>query len=598
MLPNTRSTPLVPSTAPVTGTRRSMFVTYTKQVRWPLVLLGAILAATIGVQLVTPLLTARFIDRAVGGALVRDLVSIALLTIGLALVGNILGPLETWASEHIGWEATNALRSDLLAHLLTLDASFHARHTVGELIERVDGDVSNLARFFSRFVVNILGSGVMMIGIIVLLFRVDWRVGAAIAAVLILAIMAMLRIRVAATPAWSRERQATADYYGFLGEILAAREDVRSNNAVAYVSHRTTILLRAMYVTARNAGMFGYALGASTAAFFGIGTVAALAIGATRFQSGAVTLGAVYLVFQYTQMLGEPVSRMRDEIQDLQQADASLNRVARLLAEPPGEDAGSGTSVPAGPLGVVLDGVTFGYDPDDPVVCDVSFTVPAGRVLGIVGRTGSGKTTIARLLTRAWQPQAGAISLIPDHGDPILLGDVRLQDIRQRIGLITQDVAIFGATLRENLTLFNPTVPDESLCRVLTDVGLGTWLAGLPEGLDSRLQSGGAGISAGQAQLIACARLLLRDPDVIVLDEASSRLDPHTERQLHRVFGRMLEGRTGVMIAHRIDTLHLADDIVILDHGRVVEHGPRARLETDPDSRFSRLLATAEGDLA
>jgi ABC-type multidrug transport system fused ATPase/permease subunit len=574
-----------------------MLTTYTKPVRRPLVLLALILAATIAVQLITPILTARFIDRAVGGAGIRDLVTIALLVIGVALVGQLLAPIETWASEHIGWEATNALRADLLEHLLRLDASFHARHTVGELIERVDGDVANLARFFSRFVVNILGSCAMVIGIMMLLFRVDWRVGTAIAIVLILAVVSMLSIRAIATPAWAKERQASADYYGFLGEVLTAREDVRSNNAVAYVSHRATMLLRALYAVTGKAGMLGYALAASTAAFFGLGTVAALTIGATRYQSGAVTLGAVYLVFQYTQMLRQPVNQLRDEIQDLQQADASLGRVATLLAEAPSQQADAGVAIPDGPLGVALDGVTFGYDPADPVVCNISVQVPAGRVLGIVGRTGSGKTTIARLLTRTWTPQTGRICLDTEAGT-IPLDDVRLDAIRRRIGLVTQDVSIFGATVSDNLTLFDPSVPDDRLCSVLSDVGLDGWLAQLPDGLDSRLQSGGTGLSAGQAQLIACARLLLRNPDVIVLDEASSRLDPASERQLHRVFARMLEGRTGVMIAHRIDTLSLADDILVLDHGRMVENGPRDVLVADPDSRFSRLLATAEGDLA
>jgi ABC-type multidrug transport system fused ATPase/permease subunit len=588
----------VSTTAQAPGTRRSILVTYTKPVRWPLLLLGIILAASIAIQLIAPILTARFINAAVDGAPMRELVTIALVATGLALAGYLLAPLETWASEHIGWEATNALRFDLLAHMLALDASFHARHTVGALIERVDGDVSHLARFFSRFVVNILGSGVMMLGILMLLFRVDPRVGAVVTVMLALAVIAMFRIRTAATPAWARERQASADYYGFLGEILAAREDVRSSDAVPWVTRRTTGLLHALYATTGKAGMFGYALAASTSAFFGLGAVAALAIGASQFGSGAMSLGTVYLVFQYTQMLQTPVDRLRDEIQDLQQADASLDRVASLLAEPLAQDATAGIPLPDGPLGVVMDDLTFGYDPADPVIHHLSATIPAGSVLGIVGRTGSGKTTIARLLTRAWQPQSGSVSLVPGDGAPIPLRDVRLDHIRHRIGLVTQDVAIFGATLRDNLTLFDPNVPDALLCNVLRDVGLDRWLATLPDGLDTRLQSDGGGLSAGQAQLIACARILLRDPDVIVLDEASSRLDPASEQQLHRAFARMLQGRTGVIIAHRIETLHLADHILVLEQGRVVEYGPRIALEADESSRFSRLMATAEGALA
>lgn len=574
-----------------------MLLAYTAPLRWPILLLFLLMAAMIAVQLAAPILTARFIDRATGGAPIRDLVTIALTVIGIALVRQVLAPAETWVSEHIGWEATNRLRADLLDHLLRLDASFHARHTVGELIERVDGDVANLARFFSRFVVNIVGNGIMLLGIVVLLFRVDWRVGAAIAATLLVAVIVMLRIRVLATPAWARERQAAADFYGFLGEILAAREDVRANNAAAYVTRRLTMLLRAFYAASGKAGMFGYGLGASTGTIFALGTIAVLGIGAVQYRADAMTLGAVYLAFQYTEMLRRPVNELRDEIQDLQQADASLSRIASLLAIAPVQDATAGIDLPTGSLGVSFANVTFGYDPEDPVVRDVSLRVPAGRVLGIVGRTGSGKTTIARLLTRAWTPQQGTIALDAASGETIPLASVRLEEIRQRIGLVTQDVAIFGATLRDNLTLFDATVPDERLVDVLRDVGLGAWLAALPDGLGTRLRSGGDGLSAGEAQLVACARVLLREPDIIVLDEASSRLDPATEWTLHRVFARMLEGRTGVIIAHRVETLHLADDILVMERGEVVEHGPRAALEVDPASRFARLLETAEGAL-
>jgi ABC-type multidrug transport system fused ATPase/permease subunit len=575
-----------------------MLATYTKPVRWPLVLLGIILAATIAIQLTTPILAARFIDRAIAGAPMRDLVSVAILAAALAFAGYLLVPIETWASEHIAWEATNALRADLLAHLFALDAAFHARHTAGALIERVDGDVSNLARFFSRFVVNILGSAVMMVAIIVLLFRVDWRVGAAVGLTLLLAVIAMIRIRAVATPAWARQREASANYYGFLGEVLAAREDVRASDATGWAMHRAALLLHALYRVTGKAAMFGYGMAGSTSAFFGLGAVAALAIGARQFHAGAWSLGAVFLVFQYTRMLQEPVDRLRNEVQDLQQADASLRRVADLLAEPPAPEPASAAPLPDGPLGLALDHVTFGYDPVDPVIDDLVVEIPAGSVLGIVGRTGSGKTTITRLITRARRPQTGTVALVPVDGAPVSVNDLRLDDLRQRIGLVTQQVAIFGASLRDNLTLFNPDIPDGRLRDVLAEVGLGRWLARLPDGLDTPLQSGGSGLSAGEAQLIACARVLLRDPDIIVLDEASSRLDPATERRLHDAFARVLAHRTGVMIAHRVDTLHLADHILVLEGGRIVEYGPRVLLEADPGSRFSRLLAVAEGALA
>ncbi len=189
---------------------------------WPRMgLLAVILGAAICVQVVTPLVVSHFIDQATSGGAPRDLIVLALLTIGLALAGQGVAVAETYVAENVSWAATNALRADLLTHLLRLDATFHTAHTPGELIERVDGDVATLARFFSRFVVYVLGNGVLMVGVLGLLYHVDWRIGLGLSAFVALALTAMLRIRAVATPSWAAERQASADFFGFLGEYLA-----------------------------------------------------------------------------------------------------------------------------------------------------------------------------------------------------------------------------------------------------------------------------------------------------------------------------------------------------------------------------------------
>jgi ABC-type multidrug transport system fused ATPase/permease subunit len=208
-------------------------------------------------------------------------------------------------------------------------------------------------------------------------------------------------------------------------------------------------------------------------------------------------------------------------------------------------------------------------------------------VLGIAGRTGSGKTTLTRLIPRFHDPRCGHVRL-----GGVDLRDVRLAAVRERIGVVSQDVHLFHASVRDNVTLFDASVPDERVVPVIEEMGLAGWLHGLPDGLDTVLRAG-AGLSAGQAQVLACARILLRDPDVVILDEASSRLDPATERLVHRALGRLLEGRTGIIVAHRLSTLAYADDILVLEDGRVVEHGPQAQLSTDPTSRFARLLQAA-----
>jgi ABC-type multidrug transport system fused ATPase/permease subunit len=550
-------------------------------------LLFLILGATIAVQVATPIVASRFINDAVDRAPMRDLVTLALLTMLLALLGQVLATVETWVAERVGWDATNALRLDLLAHLLRLDSGYHAARTQGELIERVDGDVSTLARFFSRFVINVIGNALLIVVVLALLMRVDWRVGLGLAAFVAIAMVAMLRIRSSSTHQWSAERQGGADFYGFLGEYLAGLEDVRSSGAGAFVLRRFAMAMRAWLGAIRRAQMRGYALVATSDGLFGLGAAFALGLCAMLYRDGSLTLGAIYLIFRYTEMLRKPTEKLRDEVQDFQQADASIGRVEELLSETPRIVDGPGAALPPGPLSIDFDDISFAYGAA-PVLHDVTVRVPAGRVLGVVGRTGSGKTTLTRLIPRFHDPDAGAVRL-----GGIDIRDVRLAAVRDRIGLVTQDVHLFHATVRDNVTLFDDNVSDDRIVAALDALGLGAWLRRLPEGLDTALGAAGTGLSAGQAQVLTCARVLLRDPDIVILDEASSRLDPATERLVQRALGRLLEGRTGVIVAHRLATLTLADDILVMEDGREVEHGPRLELAADPDSRFAGLLRTA-----
>ena len=553
-----------------------------------MVLLAMILCSTICVQVATPLVASHFIDLATSGGDMGDLITLALLTMGLALLGQGLAVAETYVAENVSWTATNELRADLVTHLLRLDATFHTAHTSGELIERVDGDVGTLARFFSRFVVYVLGNAVLLLGVLGLLYHVDWRVGLGMSAFVALAVLAMLRIHTVASPLWAADRQASADFFGFLGEYLAGLEDIRSCGAGAFVLRRCAEVMRSWLAVTRKAQIWGYSLGATSQGLFALGTAVALALSAMLFKSGTLTIGTVYLIFQCTEMLRQPTEQIRDELQDLQQADASMARVEALLSTVSRVVDGSGVALPPGPLAVELDNVSFGYAEDNPVLRNVSLALKPGRVLGVVGRTGSGKTTLTRLLLRFYDPLAGVVRL--GGGD---LREVRLAELRSRIGLVTQEVQLFQASLRDNLTLFDESVPNERINAVLETLDMASWLRELPRGLDTQLGPGGIGLSAGQAQLLACARILLRDPDLVILDEPSSRLDPATDRLVHTAFARLLAGRTGIIVAHRLGTIAYADDILVLEDGQVREYGPRLALVADPTSRFAELLRVA-----
>ncbi|MGB3328124.1 MAG: ABC transporter ATP-binding protein [Thermomicrobiales bacterium] len=583
-----------PPVAPIRS-RRAVLAAYLRPHRVGVGLLALILLATIAVQVATPIVAARFIDRATAAAPLDDLIRLAILTIVLALAGQILAVSATGMAERVGWDATNALRIDLATHLLRLDRTFHSAHTQGDLIERVDGDVRTLARFFSSFVVGLAGNALLLLAMLGVLWSVDWQIGLALTGFTAIALITMLRIRTRATRDWAADRQASADFYGFLGEYLAGLEDVRSSGARAFVIRRSAMLMRAWLRTTTRAQLWSYTMIASSQGIFTLGLAAALGLAALRFHSGAISLGGVFLVFRLTDMLHGPTEQLRDEVQDFQQADASLSRVQSLLAERPRILDGHTATLPPGRLDVVLDGVSFAYPDGKPVLQDVSITIPAGRKLGIVGRTGSGKTTLTTLIPRFHDPTAVVVRL-----GGVDIREVTLSGLRQRIGVVNQDVQILDASLRDNLTLFAPTTPelDDRLRAILQTLEFGDWLAHLPDGLDTRLGAGGIGLSAGQMQVLSCARILLHDPDIVILDEASSRLDPASERMLHRAFAVLLEDRTALIVAHRLATLALADDILVLADGRVEEHGPRAMLAADPDSRFATLLRLDAEEIA
>jgi ATP-binding cassette, subfamily B, bacterial len=569
-----------------------LLVRYLRPYRWQMLHLAGILAATIATQLATPLVASRFIDAAIGGGAMETLVGLALLTIVLALLGQGIAIAETWVAERISWGATNTLREDLAAHLLHLDSSFHHAHTPGELIERVDGDVGTLERFFSRFTVYVIGNALLMVGILALLYAVDWRIGLGLTLFVVIALATMLWLRAVATPFSAAERQAGADFYGFLGEYLAGLEDIRASGARAFVLRRCAELMRAWLAARKRAQMRGYGMVATSQGLFGLGMAFALAVSAVLYRDGALTIGAVFLVFRYTEMLRQPTEQIRNEVQDLQQAGASLGRIESLLSQQARLADGPEDHLPAGPLAVDVDQVWFGYEPGTPVLRGVTLHLAPQRVLGILGRTGSGKTTLTRLLPRVYDPDAGVVRL-----GGIDLRTVSVVAVRSRVGLVTQEAHLFDASVRDNLTLFDDSVPDERLADILASLGLGLWLQSLPAGLDTVLGAGGRGLSAGQTQVLACARLLLRDPDVVILDEPSSKLDPATERLVHRAFGRLLAGRTGIIVAHRLATIALADDILILEQGEVLECGPRLTLAMDPTSHYAALLRVTAGEV-
>lgn len=565
-------------------TYRQLFLTYLGPQRWRVLLLALLLAATIGLQLVNPRILSHFIDGAAAGTPIADLIRIALLFLGAALTLQLAQLGEVYVAENVGLTATNQLRADLTRHVLRLDPSFHASHSPGELIERIDGDVATLGNFFSRLVVHLVGNALLLVGAVALLAAIDWRIGAAAGIFAAIAVALMIALRSVAVQRYAVLRQANADLFGLIEERLSGTEDLRANGGVAYTLRRLAQRSRAVIfagVAAQVTGGAGFNL---VMLSLGLGTVAALGTAAYLFRQGEITIGTVYLTFAYADGLRRPLEGVTRQLQELQQAVASVGRVSALLAERSAIVDGAVHVLPPGALSVEMDSVSFGYG-SDAVLRDVSFRLAPGEVLGLLGHTGSGKTTIARLLFRLYDPAEGAVRL-----GGVDLRACTVAAVRARIGIVTQDVQLFHATLRDNVTLFDRAVCDAAVEAVLHDVGLGPWLRGQPSGLDTVLAPGGSSLSAGEAQLLAFARVFLKDPSLVVLDEASSRLDPATERLLERAVDRLLGGRTAIVIAHRLATVERADRILVLEEGRAVEQGGKAALAADAQSRFARLL--------
>lgn len=551
----------------------------------------AVLAATV-LPLVAPQLTRKFVDGAIGGEPVRLLVLFALGYLGLAICGQLARMLTAWLASRLAWDGTNRLRERMAEHALSLDLDYHGQCTPGEMIERVDGDVVALAEFTVAFLLDVVASLLLLLGVLVIVLAVDLRIGAVLLAYCLLIGFGMMRAQRLAVPASTRVRERYAALFGALEERLAGAEEIRANGAGRHAVNQLHRDSAALYRADLRAEQISGGLFAGTTVAFAAGTAVVLGLAAWLQQRGGLTVGTAVLLFQYTQLVRSPFERLIDQLKQYQRALAAVTRIGNLLGERPTlpRPVRPRALPAAGPLAVTLDRVGFAY-PDDgePVLSDVNLRLAPGQTLGLVGRTGSGKTTIARLVLRLYDPTEGVVRV-----GGVDLREADPASLRSRVAVVTQDVQLFAASVRDNLTLFRDGFADDDRLRaVLDDVGLGDWLASLPDGLDTQLGPQGSGLSAGQGQLLAFARAFLTDPGLVVLDEAASRLDPATEQRIERAVDRLLTDRTGILIAHRLSSLHRVDQIAVVDGGRVVEYGPRAELAADPTSRFGRLLAAA-----
>ena len=557
------------------------------------ILLAVLLMGSIAMQLINPQIIRYFIDTAQAQSDRSKLYYAAALFIGVSLVHQLITLIVTYISENVGWTATNQLRVDVASHCLRLDQSFHKQHSAGSLIERVDGDINALSNFFSKLSVMLVSNVILLAGILLLLFREGWQIGLVMLVFVFVALLTIQYVRGIVAPFWARLRAISAEFFGFLGEHLEGTEDTRANGATEFVMNRFYGILR-RWLPIRFKAFMGFGImWITTIILFAIGTAMALIVSAYLWRLDAITLGTVYMIVYYTELLINPIEQIRTQMEDLQKADASITRIRELLAIRSSLADGPEDAPAGGPSAVSFEQVQFGYEDDLLTLDGLSFRLASGRSLGVLGRTGSGKTTLARLLLRFHDPRSGRIAI--DGRD---LREMKLSELRRHVGMVTQQIELFQGTVKENLTFYDESVPDGHIEEVLRELGLMDWLLAQPHGLHTILDSGGNGLSAGEAQLLAFARVFLSDPGVVILDEASSKLDPATEQKIIQAIDKLMLNRTCIIIAHRLATIRRVDDILILENGRPVEHGRKNELAADSGSRFSRILATGMEDLA
>ena len=529
---------------------------------------------------------------------------IILMLLGSVLVRLALQGVQSFNIQAVGQRLTARIRKDLFAHAINLSLRFHDRMPVGKLLTRLTSDVDALAEVFGSGAVGVLGDLVSLLVIAVSMLLIEWRLGL---------LLLVTQVPVTLVIIWLQRRYRKANYRvrEELSQLNADFQENLQGLEVVQMFRRETVngdrfqRTGLAYRSAVNGTIF---FDSSISAFLewvSLGAVAlVLALGGWMVMAGAMGLGTLTTFILYSQRLFDPLRQMAERFTQIQGGLTAVERIGELLEEPleivdHGATVGStvgatvlqnaSSSQPRGE--VIFDEVDFAYRKDEPILRDLSFRIAPGEHVALVGPTGSGKTTVIRLLCRLYEPQRGRILL--DGQD---IRSLPLQELRRQLGVVLQDTFLFSGTVADNLRLDRP-LDDQKLQEVCRDLGLDPLLGRLPEGLDTELRERGGNLSSGERQLLAVARVAIRNPTVLVMDEATAFMDPSTEATLQRDLDRLLNRRTAVVIAHRLATVEAADRILVLRRGRLIEEGTHLQLRAS-GGLYSELADLQERGLA
>jgi len=526
---------------------------------------------------------------------------LVLTLLAAVLVRLALQGVQSYNVQAVGQRLTARIRDDLFAHAMALSLRFHDRTPVGKLLTRLTSDVDALAEVFGSGAVGVLADLVTLLVIAATMLAIEWRLGLLLLAAQVPVVIGMLWLQRRYRRANYRVREELSQLNADLQENLQGlevvqmfrREAVNSARFAATTSqYRRAVTGTIFYESAISAFIEWVAL---------LAVAAVLALGGTMVTASALGLGTLTTFILFSQRLFDPLRQLAERFTQIQGGLTAVERIGELLEQPidiadlpvaQRSTAAARVAEATRSAGeVVFEGVSFAYRPDDPILSDLSFRIAPGEHVALVGPTGSGKTTVIRLLCRLYEPQAGRILL-----DGVDIRELPLATLRRRLGVVLQDTFLFSGSVADNLRLDAP-IPAAELEAMTNGLGLGGLISRLPDGMASELRERGGNLSSGERQLLAVARVAIRDPSVLVMDEATAFLDPATEATLQRDLDRLLQQRTAIVIAHRLATVEAADRILVLRKGRLVEQGSHRELRAG-GGLYARLAELQERGLA
>lgn len=562
------------------------------QLRQGLVLtLALALVATAG-RVLIPLAVQQTLDRGIlapGGpdtGLVTRLVLLAALAVlGTAVATYFVNVRLVTASE----SGLATLRTKAFRHVHDLSVLTQSSERRGALVSRVTSDVDTISQFVQfGGLILILSVGQVLVATVLMLVYSP-PLTAVVWLCFVPLFLVIRRFQVIVGRAYTRVRERVGDMLAAVSESVVGAETIRAYGVQERTGERIDGAIDAHRRSAIGAQLRAVAAFSTGQLVAGLTTTVVLAVGAWLAAGGDLTLGQLVAFLFLVNLFTQPVQAATEILNEMQNAVAGWRRVIGILDTPadvsdPGDD---GVVLPRGPITVDFEDVSFAYPGGGTVLHDVDLTIEPSSRIAVVGETGSGKTTLAKLLTRLMDPTTGRVLL-----DGVDLRDVRFSSLRARVVMVPQEGFLFDDTLLANLRFGQPDATDDQVLLTLTELGLRDWVDGLPHGIHTQVGQRGESLSAGERQLVALARAYLADPDLLVLDEATSAVDPATEVRIQRAVDGLSAGRTSIAIAHRLSTAEAADEVIVVDQGRVVQRGPHAELVRQPDSVYARLHAS------